>query len=66
MESKQNKHIEDLACHVTLTLSRVSGDCADNFTVVSFLEAIEDQVISSALESETDQRSNQDVMEEGR
>lgn len=37
-----------------------------NFTVASFLEAIEDQAASGLNEQENEDRSNQDVMEEGR
>lgn len=39
--------------------------CADNYTVASFLEAIEDQAASGSNEQEREQRLDQDVMEEG-
>jgi hypothetical protein len=38
---------------------------ADNFTVASFLEAIEEQAGADGSENEKEQRPNQDVMKEG-
>jgi 26S proteasome regulatory subunit N13 len=37
-----------------------------NFTVASFLEAIEEQAAADGSENEKEQRPNQDVMKEGR
>jgi hypothetical protein len=39
---------------------------ADNFTVASFLEAIEEQAGADGSENEKELRPNQDVMKEGR
>lgn len=38
---------------------------ADNYTVASFLEAIEDQAASGSNDQDREQRLDQDVMEEG-
>jgi hypothetical protein len=53
-------------CQFMLVLIIVVVDiCADNYTVASFLEAIEDQAASGSNDQEREQRRDQDVMEEG-